>query len=89
MLPGVRIGSLSQVDRSRTGAAAWIMGGKGAERRVASAAFYNETPNVNYSRRILMRGGCGDIATILHRFARESVKLHSGMARSPPSKWAI
>jgi hypothetical protein len=54
MLPGVRIGSLSQVDRSRTGTvAAWFIdgqqrGGKQRlKRRVASAAFYNEKLNVN------------------------------------------
>jgi hypothetical protein len=49
MLPGVRIGSLSQVDRSRTGTvAAWVMDGEQRlERRVASASFYNEKENVN------------------------------------------
>jgi hypothetical protein len=78
MLPGVRIGSWSQVDRSRTGTvAAWVMGMNSVgKRRVASAAFYNEKQNVNYLPGSPMHGGCSNIATIGHRFVRESGELH-------------
>jgi hypothetical protein len=77
MLPGVRIGSLSQVDRSRTGTvAAWVMDGEQRlERQVASAAFYNEKAIVNDDPGSVMRCECGNIATIFHRFLRESGEL--------------